>query len=80
MKIPRDIPGRELAKALAGLGYAVTHQTGSHMRLTTRRGGEHHITIPAARPIHVGTLNAILHDVAAHHGMSRQDLLTALFG
>ncbi len=34
MKLPRDISGIELAKALARVGYVTTRQTGSHVRLT----------------------------------------------
>ena len=34
MKLPRDISGVELAKALERLGYRITRQTGSHLRLT----------------------------------------------
>ncbi len=44
MKLPRDISGTELAKALGRYGYTVTRQTGSHLRLTTQTDGEHHIT------------------------------------
>ena len=54
MKLPRDISGVDLAKALGRLGYEITHQTGSHIRLTTQRGGEHHLTIPAHEAIRVG--------------------------
>jgi predicted RNA binding protein YcfA (HicA-like mRNA interferase family) len=79
VKLPRDVAGRELASALNRLGYEITHQTGSHMRLTTQRDGEHHVTIPAHDPIRVGTLSAILRDIAEHHGLSRDDLLRALF-
>jgi predicted RNA binding protein YcfA (HicA-like mRNA interferase family) len=32
MKLPRDLSGEALAKALGKLGYAVTCQTGSHIR------------------------------------------------
>jgi predicted RNA binding protein YcfA (HicA-like mRNA interferase family) len=46
VKIPRDPTGRELARGLGRLGYEVTRQTGSHIRLTTERGGTHHVTIP----------------------------------
>ncbi len=46
MKLPRDVSGDELAAHLRKYGYEVTRQTGSHMRLTTLQGGEHHITIP----------------------------------
>jgi predicted RNA binding protein YcfA (HicA-like mRNA interferase family) len=31
MKLPRDITGTDLAKALVALGYQVIRQTGSHI-------------------------------------------------
>ena len=80
MKVPRDVSGRELAQALRKLGYIVTRQKGSHMRVTTELNGQHHVTIPAHDPIQVGLLAAILDDVAAHFQISRDDLLTRLFG
>jgi predicted RNA binding protein YcfA (HicA-like mRNA interferase family) len=46
MKLPRDLSGEVLAKALEKLGYTMDRQTGSHIRLTTQENGEHHITIP----------------------------------
>lgn len=79
MKLPRDLSGSELVNALARLGYEVNHQTGSHIRLTTQHNGEHHITVPAHDPIKIGTLNAILRDVAAHAGLTREELLALLF-
>lgn len=79
MKIPRDLTGKELIKALGKLGYEVTRQSGSHIRLTTSRNGTHHITIPDHRPIKVGTLSGILSDIAAHHQMAREKLLELLF-
>jgi predicted RNA binding protein YcfA (HicA-like mRNA interferase family) len=39
MKLPRDVSGDDLAKALRVLGYATTRQTGSHYRVTTEQGG-----------------------------------------
>ncbi len=80
MKLPRDISGQELALALAKLGYAMDRQVGSHMRLTTHRPGEHHITVPAHDPIKVGTLNSIPRDAGEHAGLDRSDLLRLLFG
>lgn len=44
MKLPRDLSGQDLTKALRKLDYQITRQTSSHIRLTTQRGGEHHIT------------------------------------
>ena len=35
MKLPRNVSGEQLAKALKVLGYEITRQTGSHFRLTT---------------------------------------------
>lgn len=78
-RLPRDLSARDLVLALGRLGYEVTRQTGSHLRLTTARGGEHHLTIPAHDPLKIGTLSSILHDVAAHHRLSRDDLLRELF-
>jgi predicted RNA binding protein YcfA (HicA-like mRNA interferase family) len=80
MKLPRDITGQQLAKALEKLGYRIDRQTGSHIRLTTYEKGEHHITVPEHRPIKVKTLNAILKTVADHFGLSRDDVLAQLFG
>jgi len=79
MKLPRDITGAELAKALVGLGYNVTRQSGSHIRLTSFLNGEHHITIPAHNPLKIGTLAAILSDIESHHKMTRDVLLKRLF-
>lgn len=42
MRLPRDISGQNLAKALGRLGYTQSRRTGSHMRLTTQIEGEHH--------------------------------------
>lgn len=79
-RLPRDLDGVELARALGALGYEVTRQTGSHIRLTTEQGGQHHVTIPAHTPLRVGTLAAILADIAQHHGAGRDELLERLFG
>lgn len=80
MRLPQDLAGEELAALLARYGYEVTRQTGSHMRLTTTQQGEHHVTIPRHRSLRVGTLSAILRDVAEHLGISRQHLAETLFG
>jgi predicted RNA binding protein YcfA (HicA-like mRNA interferase family) len=37
MRLPRDLSGGELIKALTLLGYKVTRQAGSYIRLTTPR-------------------------------------------
>lgn len=81
MKLPRDISGIELAALLRQYGYEITRQTGSHLRLTTTvRGTEHHISILRHNPLRVGTLSAILADVASHLESDRGKLLEDLFG
>lgn len=79
MRIPRDVGGEELAKLLKRHGYELTRQVGSHMRLTTQQGGEHHVTIPRHKPLRVGTVNSILKDIAEHLKLSRDELAESLF-
>jgi predicted RNA binding protein YcfA (HicA-like mRNA interferase family) len=78
MKLPRDLDGPRLVKALGVLGYAETRQTGSHIRITTKRDGENHEVIPHHRALKTGTLSGILKRIAAHHGMSVEELLKLL--
>ena len=80
MKIPRDLSGAALVKILGPMGYEPTRQTGSHIRLTCMTLGEHHITIPNHTPLKLGTLSAILAGVAAHHGVTKDELIKKLFG
>ena len=79
MKVPRDLSGVALAKALAKVGYQVTRQSGSHIRLTTQSPTQHHVTIPAHDPLKVGTLSGILGDVADHLKITRDELMRRLF-
>jgi predicted RNA binding protein YcfA (HicA-like mRNA interferase family) len=80
MRLPRDLSGNDLAQVLRKLGYSITRQAGCHLRLTTFEHGEHHLTIPHHASLRVGTLSAILADVATHFEMSREQLLDKLFG
>jgi len=61
------------------LGYESTRQVGSHIRLTTRENGEHHITIPSHNPLKVGTLSSILKDIAEHFKITKEKLFERLF-
>jgi predicted RNA binding protein YcfA (HicA-like mRNA interferase family) len=78
VKIPRDCNGADLARALRRLGYEITRQTGSHIQLTTQRGGEHHVTVPNHHPLKVGLLNGLLKDVAAHHHLTVEEAIREL--
>lgn len=65
MKLPRDLSGANVVKGLERVGYAVTRQKGSHIRLAPERNGQHHVTVPSHDTLKVGTLAGILGDVAA---------------
>jgi len=79
MKLPRNIDAQQFIKALQNYGYQPTRQTGSHIRLTTQQNGQHHLTIPNHDPLRIGTLNAILTDVAQHLWVSKEELAERLF-
>lgn len=49
------------------------------MRLTCS-SPEHHLTIPNHAALRVGTLAALLSDVAERHKLSREQLIKELFG
>lgn len=78
MKTPRDVSATDLIKALRVLGYVVTRQKGSHIRVTTERDDQHHEAIPNHNPIKVGTLQGILKSIAAHHKITTDELLALL--
>ncbi len=65
---------------LEAFGCAVTRQKGSHLRLTTSKGGEHHVTVPNHASLRAGTLNGILKDVAEHVKLTRDEVVEQLFG
>lgn len=79
MKIPRDLSAKILIKGLKKYGYEIFRQNGSHITLTTQNNGEHYITIPNHNPLKLGTLGNILQTVAEHLGMSKHDLMNAIF-
>jgi predicted RNA binding protein YcfA (HicA-like mRNA interferase family) len=79
VRLPRDLSGTELIKALRRLGYEVSRSHGSHFRLTTNVRGEHHLTVPNHDSLRVGTLNSLINDVAGHHNLSREEVLRLLF-
>lgn len=80
MRVPRQWSGADLKKALTVLGYEETRQTGSHIRMTTRMRGEHHVTVPDHKVLPLGTLKAILRDVARHFECTPDEILSRLLG
>ena len=77
MKLPRDLDAAELIRALQRIGYKVVRQSGSHIRLHCDEPA-HALTVPNHRPLRVGTLAAILADVAAQRAISRDELMQGL--
>ena len=81
MKLPRDLSGDELASLLRRYGYEITRQTGSHLRLSSRfKGPEHHVTVPRHASLRVGTLAALLSEVARYLEVDRETVARELFG
>ena len=79
MKIPRDLHGRDLAAVLCRRwGYAKVNQVGSHIILQAESPEHHRLSVPDHKPLRLGTLNAILRDVAAAKRVTREDLLASL--
>ena len=80
MKLPRDLYGRDLARVLcARWGYAKVNQVGSHIILQTEIPQHHRLSIPDHNPLRVGTINAILREVAATKGLTREEVLATLW-
>ena len=76
MKLPRDLSGRELAQVLcAGCGYVKVNQVGSHLILQTETPRHHRLSVPDHKVLRIGTLNAILREVAVAKGISREEIL-----
>ncbi len=78
MKLPRDLNGDEPVKLLEHLGYRVTRQTGSHMRLTSATSPEHHITIPRHAHLKTGTLESILREISEQVGLTKEEVISLL--
>jgi predicted RNA binding protein YcfA (HicA-like mRNA interferase family) len=80
LRIPRDLSGHELIRLLRRYGYERTRQVGNHIRLQSNlRGYVHHLTIPDHKTLRVGTLSAVLSDVANYLDMERSKLEQELF-
>ena len=58
--------------------YRTVHQAGSHVILETEIPGHQRIPVPDHAFLRIGTLNGILRLVAAHKGVSKEDILDTL--
>ena len=80
--MPSRLPqasGRDVIRLLERLGYELTRQRGSHIRLRkVTTAGTHKITVPAHHTIAKGTLNSILSDVSLWNGIPKKELIEQL--
>jgi len=60
-KLPTDLSGRDLIKALQKIGFVAQRQRGSHIVLR-RDSPFARVTVPNHKTLRVGTLRTILHE------------------
>ena len=73
MKLPTDLSGQELAKALVRVGFIINRQKGSHMILR-RANPCARVVVPDHKRIRPGTLRQIMNEA----GITVQRLLELL--
>ena len=69
MKLPADLSGADLRKALEKIGFVFRRQKGSHM-IFRRESPYSRVVVPDHRRLRPGTLRQILHEA----GISPEDL------
>jgi predicted RNA binding protein YcfA (HicA-like mRNA interferase family) len=79
VKLPRDVSGRGLVKALCrDGGYRQVQQVGSHIIPPTDIPQAHRISIPDHHPSGIGRFNAILRAVAQAKKTNKDEVLRSL--
>jgi predicted RNA binding protein YcfA (HicA-like mRNA interferase family) len=58
-KLPTDLSGRDLIKALQSIGFVIQRQRGSHIILR-RESPFARVTVPNHKTLRIGTLRTIL--------------------
>ena len=80
VKLPRDLGGFVTGPDYSTVTATKSRANRSHLRLTSKiKVAEPHITIPAHDALKVGTLSAILTDIAAYLEINRMLLFEELF-
>jgi predicted RNA binding protein YcfA (HicA-like mRNA interferase family) len=73
MKLPTDVSGRDLVRALLRAGFSISRQRGSHIVL--RREHPHaRVVVPNHKSIRLGTLRQILNEA----GLTIEELIGLL--
>jgi predicted RNA binding protein YcfA (HicA-like mRNA interferase family) len=79
VKLPRDIAGRDLVRALIrNWDYREVNRVGSHIILQTETPTHHRVSVPDHDPLRIGTLTAILRSIARAKNVSREELIASL--
>ncbi|HEY3776915.1 MAG TPA: type II toxin-antitoxin system HicA family toxin [Rhizomicrobium sp.] len=79
MKLPRDLSGQRLVSTLiAKWQYRQVNRVGSHIILQTEEPQHHRLSVPDHASLRVGTLNAILREVARVKNVSRDEIIDSL--
>jgi predicted RNA binding protein YcfA (HicA-like mRNA interferase family) len=79
VKLPRDLSGRDLVRALVRRwGYRRVNQVGSHVILQTDDPFSPQIVSSNHAVLGIGTLNAILRAVAEAKQVRREDIISTL--
>ena len=79
MKLPRDVSGRALVKALIRhWDYRQVNQEGSHIILQTEQPKHHRISVPDHSPLRIGTFNGLLRAVAPAKHVTREAIIASL--
>jgi predicted RNA binding protein YcfA (HicA-like mRNA interferase family) len=72
-KIPTDLSGRDVVRALEKVGFVIKRQRGSHIILR-RDSPSARVVVPDHKTLRVGTLRSILHNA----GITVEQLLKLL--
>ncbi len=71
MKLPRDLPGRAVVRALQRLGFQFAHQAGSHAIM---KKGVRTVVVPQHKAIKPGTLKSLIEQA----GITLEELVRKL--
>ena len=78
MKLPRDVSGSKLIRALRRLDYEVVRQRGSHVQLIHRPSNGNRLVVPDHAQLKPGLLSDLLNQLSSYHGVTRDELIEQL--
>jgi len=79
VRIPKDIYGRDFANHLiCRWEFHELRQTGSHIILRTDQPYGLTVSVPAHKPLRIGTFKGLLDEISKHRGVAPEDILRNL--